>query len=135
MEYKLTFKKYNESLKENKLLGLKCADCNAVAAPPVMACRGCGSYNMEITQLSGKGKIKTFTTNNVAPEGWEKIVPYVIVLVELEEGPWLMGHLTGIDPAKAGMELVGKTVTLGHDIFPGDKYSAGEGVRPVFSLA
>ena len=46
-----------------------------------------------------------------------------------------MGHLAGIDPTKAGLELVGKSVTTGHDVFPGDKYSAGEGVRPVFSLA
>jgi hypothetical protein len=135
MEYKLTFKKYSEALKENRLLGLKCIDCGAIAAPPVMACRKCGSTNLEIIQLSGKGKIQTFTTNNVAPEGWEKVVPYVIVLVALEEGPWLMGHLAGIDPTKAGMELVGKSVTTGHDVFPGDKYSAGEGVRPVFSLA
>ncbi len=135
MEYKLTYKQYNEALKQNRLLGLKCLDCGAITVPPKMACRKCGSTNLEITQLSGRGKIKTFTTVNVAPEGREKEVPYIIVLVELEEGSWLMGNLSGTDPTKAGMELIGKPVTLGHAIFPGDRYSAGEGVRAVFALA
>jgi len=135
MEYMLTLKQYNEALKENKLPGLKCQDCGGITTPPTMVCRKCGGNNMEITQLSGKGRIQTFTTVNVAPEGWEKEIPYTIVLVELDEGPWLMGHLSGIDPTKASMGLIGKRVTMGHAIFPGDKYSAGEGVRPVFSLA
>jgi hypothetical protein len=32
------------------------------------------------------------------------------------------------------MELIGKKVRMGHKVFPGDKYSAGEGARPLFSL-
>ena len=135
MEYKLTHKQYNEALKQNQLLGLKCLDCGAITVPPKMACAKCGSPNLEITQLSGRGKIKTFTTVNVAPEGREKEVPYIIALVELEEGAWLMGNIGGTDPTKAGMDLIGKSVTLGHAVFPGDRYSAGEGVRAVFALA
>jgi len=29
---------------------------------------------------------------------------------------------------------MGKSVKMGHAVFPGDKYSAGEGARPLFSL-
>jgi len=137
MEYKLTFKEYNEGLKQNKLLGLKCQDCGAITVPPKMACHKCTSNNLEITELKGKGKIKTFTTVNVASEGREDEVPYTIVLVELDEGPWIMGNLDGIDPAAATMELIGKRVEMGHmghKVFPGDKYSAGEGARPLFTL-
>jgi len=134
MEYKLTFKQYNEALKQDRLLGLKCLDCRSITVPPKMACRKCGSTSLEITELSGRGKITTFTTVNVAPEGREKEAPYVIVLVELDEGAWTMGNLTGIDPTRASMELLGKRVKMGHAVFPGDRYSAGEGVRPVFSL-
>ena len=134
MEHKLTFKDYSEALKENKLLGLKCKECGTITVPPKMVCRKCASPDMEIIELKGRGKIQTFATVNVAPEGREDEVPYIIVLVELDEGPWLMGNLTGVDPNEATMELIGKKVKMGHKVFPGDKYSAGEGVSPLFSL-
>ena len=134
MEHKLIFKDYSEALKENKLLGLKCKECGTITVPPMMVCRQCASPDMEIIGLKGRGKIQTFATVNVAPEGREDEVPYIIVLVELDEGPWLMGNLTGVDPNEATMELIGKRVKMGHKVFPGDKYSAGEGVSPLFSL-
>lgn len=134
MEYKLTFKAYTEALKQDRLLGLKCQECDTITVPPKMACRKCASTEMEIVELKGKGKIQTFTTVYVASEGRENEVPYIIVLVELDEGPWIMGNLTGIDPAKATAELIGKRVKMGHKVFPGDKYSAGDGVSPLFSL-
>ena len=134
MEYKLTFKEYSQALKKDKLLGLKCHECGEVTIPPKMVCRQCTSLDMEIVELSGKGKIQTFTIVNVAAEGREPEVPYIIVLVGLDEGPWLMGNLIDIDPAGATMELIGKRVKMGHKVFPGDKYSAGEGARPLFSF-
>jgi len=134
MESSLTFKEYNEALKQNKLLGLKCQDCGAITVPPKMACRKCTSPNMDIVELTGKGKIQTFTTVNVASEGREGEVPYMIVLVELDEGPWIMGNLTGIDPGEATMELIGRRVKMGHKVFPGDKYSAGDAASPLFSF-
>jgi uncharacterized OB-fold protein len=134
MEYKLTFKTYNEALKQDKLLGLKCRDCGAVNVPPAIICRKCESKEMDIVELKGDGKIRTFTTVFVAAEGRESEVPYIIVLVELDEGPWLMGNLDGIDPQKASMELIGEKVRMGHKVFNGDKYSAGEGARPLFRL-
>ena len=134
MEYKLTFKDYNEALKENKLLGLKCKECGTITVPPKMVCQKCTSPDMDIIELDGKGKIVTFTTVNVASEGRQDEVPYIIVLVELDEGPWIMGNLVNSDPNEATMELIGKRVKMGHKVFPGDKYSAGEGARPLFSF-
>jgi len=134
MESKLTFKEYNEALKQNKLLGLKCQDCGAITVPPKMVCRKCSSPNMEAVELTGKGKIKTFTTVNVAPEGREGEVPYIIVLVELDEGPWIMGNLIDADPSNADMEIIGKRVKMGHKVFPGDKYSAGDAASLLFSF-
>jgi uncharacterized OB-fold protein len=134
MEHKLTFNNYNEALKQNKLLGLKCKQCGAVTVPPKITCGNCASADLDIVELSGKGKIQTFTTVFVPPEGRESECPYVIVLVELDEGPWIMGNLTGIDPNKVTMDIMGKKVNMGHAIFPGDKYSAGDEARPLFSL-
>ncbi len=134
MEYKLTFKNYNEALKENKLLGLKCKTCGVITTPPKMVCRQCTGTDLEITELKGTGKIKTFTTIFVPAEGREEETPYIIVLVELDEGPWIMGNLADVDPERASMELIGKRVKMGVKVFPGDKYSAGEGARPLFKL-
>ena len=134
MEHKLNFKQYSEALKQNKLLGLKCKECGNITVPPKIVCSKCSSTDLDIAELSGKGKIQTFTTVFVPPEGREGECPYVIVLVELDEGPWIMGNLTGIDPNKVTMEIMGKSVKMGHAVFPGDKFSAGDGARPVFSM-
>ena len=134
MEAKLTFHQYSEALKEDKLLGLECQLCGAVTVPPRMVCRKCTSLDLEVITLSGKGKIKTFTTAFVAAEGRENELPYTIVLAEMDEGPWLMGNLEGIAPEKVTMDIIGRRVKLGHKVFSGDKYSAGEAARPLFSL-
>ena len=134
MEYKLIFKDYSEALKQNKLLGLKCKACGAITIPPKMVCRQCTSLDMDIVELKGSGKIQTFTSAFIASEGREDECPYIIVMVELDEGPWLMGNLDGVDPTQATMDLVGKKVKMGYKVFAGDKYSAGEGARPLFSL-
>jgi len=134
MEHKLTFKDYNEALKQNKLLGLKCKQCGTITVPPKIVCGNCASADLDIVELSGEGKIQTFTTVFVPPEGRESECPYVIVLVELDEGPWIMGNLTGIDPNKVTMDIMGKRVNMGFAVFPGDRYSAGDAARPLFSL-
>lgn len=132
MEHKLIFTNYDEALRQNKLLGLKCRSCSAITVPPKITCRQCAGSELDIVELKGSGKIRTFTTVYVASEGREDEVPYTIVMVELDEGPWLMGNLEGIDPRNASMELIGKKVTMGSKTYGGDKYAAGESSRPVF---
>ena len=135
MEHALIYKDYNEALKDNRILGVKCASCGAVTTPPKMACPNCEGADLAVHQLQGEGKIRTFTTVYVAAEGREDEVPYVIVIVEMAEGPWIMGNLDGVDPAATGMDLIGQAVTMnGSRVFPGDAYS-GDGARPLFRLA
>lgn len=134
MEYRLTFKEYSKALKQNRLLGLKCADCGTVTCPPMMVCCECAGTDHEIVQLSGKGKIVTFTTSYIAPDGRENEVPYTIVMVELDEGPWIMGNLTDMDNRDVTMDVIGRAVRLSSRVFPGDKYSSGDAARPGFSF-
>ena len=136
MEYKLNYKEYSEALKQQKLLGLKCKSCGTVTVPPKMVCRSCASPELEVVELKGNGRVQTFTTCNVAPEGREEEVPYIISLVELDEGPWITGNIIGVEPEQATMEtLIGKRVKMTETrVFPGDKYSAGEGASPTFVL-
>ena len=134
VEYKLTFKDYAKALTKGKLLGLKCKGCDNVTVPPKMTCQECGGTDLDIVELSKRGKIVTFTVVNVAPEGRQNEVPYIISLVKLDEGPWIMGNLIGFDPARATMDLIDKEVKVGFRVFPGDKYSPGDQASPVFSF-
>lgn len=134
MENKVDFQTYSDALKKNKLLGLKCRHCATITCPPKMTCQECTGMDLEVVELSGSGNIVTFTTTFVAPLGREGEVPYTIAMVELDEGPWIAGNLNDSDPAKTGMDLIGKRVKLGHKVFPGDRYSAGESASPLFSF-
>ena len=134
MEYRLIFKDYSKALKQNRLLGLKCSDCGTVTCPPMMVCCECTGTNHEIVQLNGRGMIVTFTTSYIAPEGRENEVPYTIVMVELEEGPWIMGNLVDMDATKVTIDVIGRKVQLSSRVFSGDKYSAGDAARPGFSF-
>ncbi len=131
MEYKLKYQQYAEALREDKLLGLKCQQCGAYTVPPKIVCNECTSGDVDIVELSGRGTIRTFTVIRVPAAGFE--APSIVGEAELEEGPWLMGKIIGIDPDQATLELIGKKVTLGHDVFPGDTFSCGEVVVPTFT--
>jgi len=132
MNYPLTFADYSKSLKADKLLALACKACGNIICPPRSVCPQCVASDFDIVPLEGAGSIKSFTTTHVAPLGREAEAPYIIVLVELNEGPWIVGNLVDMDPYAAGMDLIGKKVKLGHKVFPGDAYSAGEAARPLF---
>ncbi len=111
MEYPLTFEQYQQGLREGKLLGLHCPSCGTYTVPPQGVCRTCRGPNLFPAEIKGEGAIRTFTVIRVAPEG--KQPPYVLALVELEQGPWVMGLIVNRDPETADMGLIGKKVRLG----------------------
>jgi uncharacterized OB-fold protein len=133
MEYKLTFNTFRDALKEGKLLGLKCNQCGAYTIPPKKVCSECGSEYMEVVSLSGKGEIQTFTVIYVPPEGFE--APFVVAMVKLVEGPWVMGNVEGLNPDTVTMDIIGRRVTIGYKQLPADKISGGERMALTFSLA
>ena len=134
MELKLRFKEYNEALKQNKLLGLRCR-CGRISPASTMVCSSCDSTDLQVVELKGKGRILTLTSLFVVPEGRESECPYVVAIIDLDEGVAVMGNLTGVDPNKVSADFIGKRVKMsGIAVFPGDKYSAGEVARPLFSL-
>ncbi len=133
MQYKLSIQEYMAALRENKLLGLKCRGCGTVTAPPRMVCRQCTGTDLNVIQLSGKGKIVTFTSVYVPPEAFVGQTPYLVIMVELEEGPWLMGNLAELEPHAATMELLDKKVrAIKRPIL--DEKKLEDGIVPLFVL-
>ena len=133
MGEKLGVKEYRLALRENKLLGLKCSSCGFVTAPPRLACRHCGATDSKVVELSGNGKIVTFTSVFIPPENHRGQAPYLVVVVELEEGPWIMGNIHGVDAEKSTLELIGKAVYMNNDLIPDDR-KPPEDIAPMFVL-
>ncbi len=115
------FKEFFSELLEGKLVGVKCKDCGNVLCPPKSTC-DCGSRNLERIELSGNGRIVSYTTTYVAPVGYDKEVPYVVAIVELDEGPWIVGRLE-VDADRAEREdLIGKRVEVYGKEFPTEQF-------------
>jgi uncharacterized OB-fold protein len=135
VEARLSFKEYNENLRQGRLSGLKCGGCSEISAQPRLVCARCGGMDFEAIELKGDGTIQTFTVNYVAAEGRESEAPYIVAIVELDEGPWVMGNIAGLKPEEATMDIMGKKVHMdGSAVFAGDRYSSGEVARPLFKL-
>ena len=95
-----------------------------------LACRKCAGQ-FDTIELSGKGKIVTFTSVHIPPESRRGQAPYLVVMVELDEGPWIMGNLNGVDPAAATLELINQRVRLQNQLHFGGK-NPGDEVAPLF---
>ncbi len=116
------FKDFFSALMEGKLIGAKCRECEEITCPPKSTCNRCGSRNLEIVELSGKGKIVSYTVTYVAPLGYDREVPYVVAIVELDEGAWIIGRLD-VDAEKADNEdLIGKRVEVYGKEFPTEQF-------------
>ncbi len=125
---------FNELL-NGRLIGLKCLDCGTVTCPPKSTCDNCRGRNLERVELSGYGKVVSYTVTYVAPMGYEKEVPYVVALVELDEGPWIVGRLD-VDVEKAEREnLIGRRVRVYGKEFQGEMfYPMEKRVVPMFEM-
>lgn len=132
MEYALTFEQYQKGLEQGEFLGLRCNGCDTFTFPPLGTCRNCSGTDLKVTQINGQGTVRTFTVIRVAPEG--RRPPYVVAMVELEEGPSVMGNLVDINPDEADMGLIGRTVKLGSQMVQGDTYSPDDCRVITFSL-
>ena len=69
-------------LKDGKVMGSRCIDCGLVFFPPRADCYHCLSSNMEWVEVSGTGKLVTFSKLTFAPIGFEDDVPYCIALLD-----------------------------------------------------
>lgn len=132
MEYKLIYTAYRDGLKEGKLLGLKCNQCGTYICPPRKVCPECQSEDLDIVELSGKGEILTFTVVQVPPEGFES--PIAIATAKLDEGPWVVGNVEGVDPNSLTMDIIGKRFTVGYKEIPADYISGGDRMALTFKL-
>src|SRR5438093_133096 len=86
----------------------RCRDCRAVRFYPRAVCPACLSSAVEWIRASGRGTVYTFTvTQQNQTAGFREELPYVLAMVELEEGPRLVTNLVGCAPdeVRVGMPV------------------------------
>ncbi len=72
-------------LEEGKIKGTKCRHCGLVFFPPRADCYGCLKSDMEWFDISGTGKLVTYSKLEFAPMGFGDDLPYAIAVVDYGE--------------------------------------------------
>ena len=71
----------------------RCSACAALQSYPRAYCRHCGADGLEWRISQGKGTVYALTRVERAPsDEFRALVPYVIVLVDVDEGYRMMAH-------------------------------------------
>jgi uncharacterized OB-fold protein len=88
-----------EACARHELYLQRCRCCRRFRHPPRALCPACLSSDVEWVRASGRGTVYSFTVThqNQAP-GFRERLPYVLAVVELEEGVRLMTNVVGSAP-------------------------------------
>jgi len=91
-----------------RMIGTRCPKCGKVYFPPRIVCPDCHreSYGkMEEVQLSGKGKIYSYTIVHQNVKGFKLHRPYIMAIVELEEGPRVTAQIVDCKPEDVYIDM------------------------------
>jgi uncharacterized protein len=116
---------YWEACRRGELTMQRCKDCQAYQFYPRTICSHCGGRDVAWSAVSGRGVIKSFT---IVRRGISRAyeAPYVLALINLEEGPCMMSSLVDVDPETV---VVGARVTVSFESWSTDIE------MPVFKVA
>ncbi|HYM18311.1 MAG TPA: Zn-ribbon domain-containing OB-fold protein [Micropepsaceae bacterium] len=83
-----------EGAKRKKLMLPHCDKCGKFWFPPSQRCPHCLSLNFQWREAKGEGRIYSFVVyHRVYHPAFEADVPYVVAIVELDEGPRLLTNI------------------------------------------
>lgn len=97
-------------LDEGRVTGTHCKDCGEVFFPPRADCYKCLNSNMEWFDVSGTGKLISYSKLEYAPVGFDGDLPYCIALLDYG-GYKVFGRLAGdLSPEEVEVGMDMKTV-------------------------
>ena len=101
---------YWEAARSHQLALQRCSACGRYVFYARALCPHCHREALEWTSASGAGVVYSFTVVRRPPsEAFAAFTPYVVALIDLDEGPRLLSTLRIEDPALA---RVGQRVTV-----------------------
>jgi len=81
------------------LIGTKCLQCGKVFFPKRVICPECRRRgDLNDIKLSGQGKIYTYSVIHTPTEEFKTMAPYVVAIVELEEGAKITTQIVDCKP-------------------------------------
>ena len=101
-----------DSLKARAIQLQRCSGCARFIYYPRNVCPSCLGGDLVWTPISGRGVVHAFTIPHRHPNpAFGSTVPYVVALVELEEGPRMLSNLMEVDPTPEAV-TVGMSVEI-----------------------
>lgn len=93
-----------EAAARHELAVPRCRSCRAYVFYPRSHCPSCFGRELDWTQLSGRASLYSYVIVHKAPApGFT--APYVIAIVDLEEGPRMMTNVVGVEPSPEQLYL------------------------------
>ncbi len=96
-----------DHLESGKVMFSKCKECGASYFPPRADCCGCLTSDIQWQEVSGNGKLVSYSQLKYAPVGFDKDLPYSIAMLDYGEYQ-VFGRLDSdlnMDEVKIGMEM------------------------------
>lgn len=85
-----------DAMQQEKLLLQECGDCGALDFMPRHMCAVCWSPNRKWREASGEGTVHSFSiVRRASSPAFAPRTPYVVVLIDLAEGPRMPSALVG----------------------------------------
>jgi uncharacterized protein len=86
---------FYEKLRMGELQVARCRDCGNYLMPPSPVCKNCMSRNLEWVELSGNGRVISFSEIHVTSAKFKDLVPYIVAVIETTEGVRMAGMVKG----------------------------------------
>lgn len=99
---------YRSAVANGKLLVQQCRRCHVVVHYPRVICPNCRGLELEWKEACGLGTVYSFSIVAQPPSArWKDRVPYVLALIDLQEGPRMMSNIIGCEPdeVRCGMPV------------------------------
>jgi len=87
-----------DGARAGKLMIQRCGDCGLAYFYPRPLCPGCLSRNVAWIEASGRGTLHTYVISHRRGRSTPLPPPYVVAIVQLEEGPRMMTNLVDVEP-------------------------------------
>ncbi|WP_254533299.1 Zn-ribbon domain-containing OB-fold protein [Natrinema gelatinilyticum] len=84
LDHSLTSAGFFEALSEDRLVGGRCQDCDAVLLPPRPICNECGGSDVVAEDLPKEGTIVTHTNIHKTAPVFDDLAPLAVAIVELD---------------------------------------------------
>ncbi len=95
-----------EAAREGRLVIQKCRSCGNAVFYPRLACPHCFSEDLDWVEASGRGRVYSYTlVLNNPPTPFIVDIPYVVAIIELEEGVRLLSNIVEADTDELRCEM------------------------------